>query len=539
MRVRSPPRCGVVRQQRAQLPLGEGLQPGVVAQQVEQAAQAQVGQAVEGPAVRLADRHVGHLLGLQEAAPYVADGLDHGAGGQHERGAGLPRRAQALGERGQRAARGWCAGGSGSRTPTRSWSSAPTRAGSRASRQAAAVASASSPSSACPSSAWSAAVGGADDDADQLAAGERHADRSGAGGGLVGVGVGVGEDAGDDRAVCLALQGLLVPLQQAAEGERGRGALGQHQVAGRGLGVAEQDQPAPVLTAGADGGDQPAGGGVVGGALRRGHRAATWSPSRPAACRCRGRPTRRPAPGGRGSPAAPGGRTAWTPGPAPRPVTAPSTDSSVNTSCSCSEARSSSSWMSMIRACTASVICTNGVSRVEHDQRQAVLLGGLDHLGGQLADEPAAQLDDQPGGADGGELGDVVGELARVVGQGDARGEHQLAAAQQLRDVGDLADVHPPHLGVEPVRARDDARATPANGFQNEDVGDGGQHRGEPIRSFCKNGARPTDRVQADHFKRSSSRYSRRGRLVAELARAGSCRRSSWAARRTPACAAA
>ena len=42
---------------------------------------------------------------------------------------------------------------------------------------------------------------------------------------------------------------------------------------------------------------------------------------------------------------------------------APDTDSSVNTSCSRSEARSSSSWASMIRACTASVISTNGTSR--------------------------------------------------------------------------------------------------------------------------------------------------------------------------------
>ena len=42
---------------------------------------------------------------------------------------------------------------------------------------------------------------------------------------------------------------------------------------------------------------------------------------------------------------------------------APATESSVNISCRRSETRSSSSWASMIRACTASVISMNATSR--------------------------------------------------------------------------------------------------------------------------------------------------------------------------------
>ena len=75
---------GVVRQQGAELTFGEGLQAGVVAQQVEQAAQAKVGQAVEGAAVGLPDGYVGDLLGLQEASPYVTDRLDHRTRGEDE-----------------------------------------------------------------------------------------------------------------------------------------------------------------------------------------------------------------------------------------------------------------------------------------------------------------------------------------------------------------------------------------------------------------------------------------------------------------------
>jgi hypothetical protein len=42
---------------------------------------------------------------------------------------------------------------------------------------------------------------------------------------------------------------------------------------------------------------------------------------------------------------------------------APATESSVNISCRRSDTRSSSSWASMIRACTASVISMNATSR--------------------------------------------------------------------------------------------------------------------------------------------------------------------------------
>lgn len=110
------------------------------------------------------------------------------------------------------------------------------------------------------------------------------------------------------------------------------------------------------------------------------------------------------------------------------------------------------------------------------DQRQTVILGGADHGAGQLPDELAAQLHDQPRRAHGDELGDVVGELAGIVGQGYAGGEHELASAQQVRDVGHLAHVHPAHPAVQPVRSRHDPWVAPADGVQGEDVGDSREH---------------------------------------------------------------
>lgn len=62
----------VVGQQRPQFPFGEGLHPGVVAEQVQQAAEPQVRQPVVGAAVGLADGDVPDLPGLEERPAHVA-----------------------------------------------------------------------------------------------------------------------------------------------------------------------------------------------------------------------------------------------------------------------------------------------------------------------------------------------------------------------------------------------------------------------------------------------------------------------------------
>ena len=124
-----------------------------------------------------------------------------------------------------------------------------------------------------------AAVAGEHHDAEQPAAGERHAERAGPGRRLLRVGVGVREDAADDRAVRLAFEALGVLFQQPPERERGRRALDQDDVARRGRAVAGDDQPSPVLTAGADDGHQPAGRLVVGGALLGAHGAGARLPA--------------------------------------------------------------------------------------------------------------------------------------------------------------------------------------------------------------------------------------------------------------------
>jgi len=62
----------VIFDQWAQLPVRERPQPGVVAQQVQQPAQPQVGQSVEGPAVRTPQRRVRDLARVQQRPPRLA-----------------------------------------------------------------------------------------------------------------------------------------------------------------------------------------------------------------------------------------------------------------------------------------------------------------------------------------------------------------------------------------------------------------------------------------------------------------------------------
>jgi hypothetical protein len=63
---------GVVGRQRAQFPLGEGREPRVVPQHVQQAAQPQVRQPVERAPVGVPDRRVGDLPGVEERPAHAA-----------------------------------------------------------------------------------------------------------------------------------------------------------------------------------------------------------------------------------------------------------------------------------------------------------------------------------------------------------------------------------------------------------------------------------------------------------------------------------
>jgi hypothetical protein len=126
----------------------------------------------------------------------------------------------------------------------------------------------------------------------------------------------------------------------------------------------------------------------------------------------------------------------------------------------------------------------------ERHQRQPVLLGRVDQRAGQLVAPVPDQLDHQAGGADPGQVGDVPGQRRAVVGQRDAGRQHQLAAAQQVRDVGDLGDVRPAHRRVQPGRARDDVRAALAQHRQREHLGDGRVHGSSRVTD--PTGSRPT-----------------------------------------------
>ena len=67
-------------------------------------------------------------------------------------------------------------------------------------------------------------------------------------------------------------------------------------------------------------------------------------------------------------------------------------------------------------------------------------------------------------------------EIGRLGGQRDPRGQHQLAALQQVRRVRQLKYVHPANPGAQAARARDHLRAAPADHVEAEQVTHGGQH---------------------------------------------------------------
>ena len=84
----------------------------------------------------------------------------------------------------------------------------------------------------------------------------------------------------------------------------------------------------------------------------------------------------------------------------------------------------------------------------QRDQREAALLA-LGDQGGRERRPATAELDEQARGLGLGEADREAGEPFVVVGQRDAGRHHQVAAAQQRPDVGQLGGVHPPDLPVQ------------------------------------------------------------------------------------------
>ena len=119
----------------------------------------------------------------------------------------------------------------------------------------------------------------------------------------------------------------------------------------------------------------------------------------------------------------------------------------------------------MIRACTASVISTNGTSRSKAISVSPLSAAARTRHARQRPDVPAAELHRQrahPRAARGSQVGGVAGQQRGFGGQRDPGGEHQLPALQQVGRVGQLEHVDPADPRAQAAGARDHLRAAAA-----------------------------------------------------------------------------
>jgi hypothetical protein len=87
-----------------------------------------------------------------------------------------------------------------------------------------------------------------------------------------------------------------------------------------------------------------------------------------------------------------------------------------------------------------------------------------------------AKLNGKPDDPDIREIAEIAGQAGGVVGQGDAGGQDQLAAAQLAGDVDHFADVDPAHRVRQAGRTGDDPWGSLAHWLQSEDFGYRRQH---------------------------------------------------------------
>ncbi len=316
----------------------------------------------------------------------------------------------------------------------------------------------------------------------------------------LGVRPGVVQDPGQQGPVGLPLQALPVPLDEAVQRERRRAPLDQHEVAGPRPAVRHQDQPPPVVPAGADHGHHPAGALVEARALGELDRPG---PGLPSVQQVGGVGARRfvgehlvrevlqhhrTSGHERGLPDDLRGL-----GPLDGQLGERLVDERGG-------AQLVDLGVDHARVHGLGDRDEPGLP-VQRHQRQPASLGGPDQRGRQGRGVATAQLDHQPRRTHVVQVGHVRGQVRVVRGQRHPGGQDQLAAAQQPGDVRQLADVRPADPAVEVLLAGDDVRQALPHLLELEDVGDGGEDGGE-----CGRGTR-----------RGSGRSIGRGGLVRQL----------------------
>ena len=160
---------------------------------------------------------------------------------------------------------------------------------------------------------------------------------------------------------------------------------------------------------------------------------------------------------------------------------------------------------------------------VEGHQRQAQPVARLHQRGGQRA-PPAAQLDDESGGVAAVEALGEGGQLGGPVRQGDPGAQHQVSAAQQGGDVGQLGRVHPAHRPVEPGGPGDDLGIGDA---QRPDLQDLRDRHGQGGGGCGRRGVRTDDVVGDGGRGPTCGRLRQIGAHVTPFTRGVPCNRST------------
>jgi hypothetical protein len=75
-----------------------------------------------------------------------------------------------------------------------------------------------------------------------------------------------------------------------------------------------------------------------------------------------------------------------------------------------------------------------------------------------------------------GEFIDIPHQAALVTGQRDAGSQDQLATSEQVGNVRQLADVHPPHRVADRIVAREQPWPAASHLRQRQDLTNGWQH---------------------------------------------------------------
>ena len=141
--------------------------------------------------------------------------------------------------------------------------------------------------------------------------------------------------------------------------------------------------------------------------------------------------------------------------------------------------------------------------RVRHREQREAEPVGLGGDGGRDLVDPEPEPDPEPGEAVRGEAADVGALRGRAAAEAEPRRQQQLAALEPRRRVGELGDVHPAHVVVEPAGPARDRELETGHGGDLAD----GEHSLEPSLGLDRTGQ---ERYASERLSRNPGSTARR-----------------------------